>query len=197
MPNWCNNVLAVKGQRADLQEFSRYVKHANGELHFIETIAKPAWACEKNMNDKNDTIFPSSEQIQEYSGELLDWCWWSVKHLGTKWSVDVYNAEISEDRESMVFSFDTAWLPPLPIVAEIIKVFSNLKFELSYKEPSWAFFGTLAGSGGEIKTNEAFDLTPESHPEYWTWDCDDCREEYVHDGRECPHCRYVEHASDA
>jgi rRNA maturation endonuclease Nob1 len=37
-------------------------------------------------------------------------------------------------------------------------------------------------------------MTFKTHPEYWTYSCDECDHEFVHDGRVCPHCGYDENA---
>lgn len=60
------------------------------------------------------------------------WFTWCNENWGTKW--DACDCEITEEDENLlVYSFSTAWTPPLPIYKAIHEKFPGLKKEICYK----------------------------------------------------------------
>ena len=113
MPNWCMNNVTVSGPRPVIDE--------------LKTI------------------------INDHRGELLNWMvpnpageWnydWSVTNWGTKW--DVHEIFVGDDTEedSVSFSFDTAWAPPLEAFRTWAQRDGRVTYRLSYYEPGMCFVG--------------------------------------------------------
>ena len=111
---------------------------------------------------------------------------------GTKWNLDGFiRKEIING--DLVYSFDTAWAPPTGIIRELVRVFDNLIIKCEFAEPGMCFFGECGGIYGSYYEWNA-ELTSKTHPEYWTYACDECGEDFIQDGRVCPHCGYDENA---
>jgi hypothetical protein len=182
MPNWCENVMIISGCIEELNEFARYVESDELILDFEEIIPSPAWKWKK-------TRFGSDCCEDEYDfGEegKLDWYDWNVRFWGTKWNLDE-NIRKEFINGDLVYRFDTAWSPPTGIIKELVKVFENLTIRCQFVEPGMGFYGECGGNNG-VYYQWGDDMTPESHPEYFTFACDECDNEFIHDGRACPHC---------
>jgi len=90
MPNWCANVVVVShADKSKLDEFRQLAmdnqtKVSAGFMNVL--LPRPA-------------------------GEEESWYDWNVSNWGTKWDVDVYVTEDTD--ESVTLSFDSAWAPPV------------------------------------------------------------------------------------
>lgn len=67
------------------------------------------------------------------------------------------------------------------------KVLLNGRHPQRGKASGGAFYGECGGIGGDY-FEWAEEMTFDTHPHYWTYPCDECNLDYVHDGRSCPHC---------
>ena len=113
----------------------------------------------KDQNEKNikDTGYAS----------WYDFC---VNEWGTKWDVEAYSNEITENGHKLECSFDSAWSPPVAFFEKM----KGLGFvvEANYYEPGCAFVGEwldgddfvyeIPGTSDEVK-----EQIPEHLDEYW------------------------------
>ena len=140
MPNWCFNSLQVEGPREKIDELIEKANHMGDE-------EEPTPYC---MSFKNFLPYPNGEW--DYN--------WCVDNWGTKWDAcDPYLED--GGGQDILYSFNTAWSPPTPVVEKMIKMYPELSFKMYYEEPGCDFQGELEGSNGEI-TN---DLCESFHPE--------------------------------
>jgi hypothetical protein len=90
MPNWCANVVIVShADKSKLDEFRQAAvdNQTKASSDFMNVLCrKPA--------DVGD-----------------NWYEWNVANWGTKWDVDVFVTEDTD--ESVTLSFDSAWAPPI------------------------------------------------------------------------------------
>lgn len=112
MPNWTYNVLQVTGEGLD--EF----KNAVGDY-----IEKTELSFQK--------IKPRPPE------EEKNWYEWNIENWGTKW--DACDVHLEETGRKLTYSFDTAWVPPYPVIIEASRLFPNLTFMLSCEEESHEF----------------------------------------------------------
>lgn len=167
MPNWCMNTLKVTGTKADLAKFAAAAKpkarglataNNKGEnvlsfhnflpypSHFIKQDKKAFSLREKIKRGK----LPESTRVRDgYNSGGYEWC---VNNWGTKW--DAAYATVMSNRKKLVYSFDTAWSPPTPVVLAMSKQFPSLKFRLSYDEPGIRFTGKYEVQGGKVIIGE-------------------------------------------
>jgi hypothetical protein len=93
----------------------------------------------------DDYAFDFHKLIPEPEGETPDWHGWRVANWGTKWNG--YDGRFNDNQT--MFSFDTAWAPPLPVIKELAKA-TGETFVLEYIEEGNFFCGRYtAGQDGD------------------------------------------------
>ena len=187
MSNWCVNTLSVRGSNQDLNEFARYVSSDERVLDFEEIVPEPAWKCSPDgaCNQKWDFGH----------GLILDWHDWRCGVWGTKWNLEEGNIGFERRDDEIIYRFQTAWSPPTGIIRRLVRLFPNLVLLLEYEEPMKRFFGFCCGVEGHYSGIDC-EMTAKSHPEYIEFPCDECDEDYLHDGSVCPYCGYDEVTGD-
>jgi hypothetical protein len=159
MPNWCENDLTVEGPKDAVEEF---LKFAEGEspfdfdrfIPYPEEYRRPdeiAAAWYREHAERPDADW-ASRPVDGFNSGGYEWC---IANWGTKWParrVDREGPEVGfpEGTLSVVFHFDTAWSPPLPVVRKAAELFPSLSFELRYFECRGCFNGMFCCSGGEV-----------------------------------------------
>lgn len=88
---------------------------------------------------------------------------WCIKNWNTKWNfcdieiVDEYSNEEDEPEDpeyGLIYTFSTAWAPPIPVIEKMSKDFPDLRFELHYYERGMAYQGVIIWKGGEVLFKE-------------------------------------------
>lgn len=211
MPNWVYNSLTIEGNAEDIsaiktqlnQPFQRQHDQWNMETRQMElqdvTYSNPVFAFwniikPTNLeayNKQSDHSLPMEEQLM-FKGD--NWYDWNVTNWGTKWDVAVSDNEqypetelINEEdwSDRLIYSFNTAWSPPLPAIATLSEQYPNLEFTLSYEEET--------GWGGEIEFLNGQDTVLENY-ENKCRDCDSINTlEYCENdcGEICSDCHYM------
>jgi len=177
MPNWCENELYVSGRKEDLQRFKEKAKGKNGDLDFNSFVPYPeewrkldeaywgGWEKLRELNDKLERAESEEEkqrirkEIEEvrknmpekdaYNQGGYEWC---CERWGTKWNA--VRVDLIERKRSLVYIFDTAWSPPIPVVRKMSEMFPNLLFTLKYWEGGVGFKGVFKVKGGEVLRDE-------------------------------------------
>jgi hypothetical protein len=91
----------------------------------------------------------------------ISWYSWSIEKWGTKWNAyDVRIVEHAQDH--LVFCFDTAWSPPVPIFHALAtrEEVTNLTFEITAFDEGWGFAYVGAISNGH-HLGEIVEATPD------------------------------------
>jgi len=115
MPNWCNSTAVIQCPRPVIDEIRTVLaSEEQGLLHWMRPM--PA--------DQRD-----------------NWYSWCCSNWGTKW--DIANAFVSDDVEedSITFSFDTAWGPPIEAFRFWAQRDGRVTYRLSYIETGMGFVG--------------------------------------------------------
>lgn len=144
MPNWCMNTLSIEGEREDLEKL---VELTTKKLDFDRIVPMP---------EHQDGVFfvnggLGQKEKEEYGKN--NWYDWSVENWGTKWNTLPDEVKFDDFGDTLEFSFDTAWSPPLPIIDALMSRFPNLHFTLAYFEFG-CMFGGEYGTDGEIRFSE-------------------------------------------
>ena len=160
MPNWCNNTLTVTGPNHELQRFYNLNRGPDTELSLDALVPEP---------------------------ESVDWHSWRMSNWGTKWDV---SASLSDrwppepDRAGgLVYSFDSAWSPPVKWLENIRPLFPDLEFELEYFEGGEGYTGSAISAGPEDVIDDYRRTTSEDnhnqgyHDGDPQDDCDECNED--------------------
>jgi len=115
MPNWCNCSVVINGPKPVIDEIKEIL--AGEEAPLLQ------WMCPR----------PATQDANWYD--------WNVNNWGTKW--DVGSVWIGDDTEedSIQFSFDTAWAPPVAAFRAWAERDGRVAYRLTYMEPGMAFVG--------------------------------------------------------
>lgn len=141
MPNWCSNYVEVTGNP--------------------ETIKKYGLLDEFSLQ----AIRPMPRELEGTTapGDSPNWYDWCLTNWGTKWDVDNHGEDgviqpptSSDDVLTVVYSFSSAWSPPIEIYRYMERSL-DLKVDAMYYEPGMAFYGTWSPEEGEI-TVSYFDI---------------------------------------
>jgi len=125
VPNYCENSLVVTGPRRDLGRFVAAVEADDEVFSFTAILPDP------NGLDGRDA-----------------WRTWRQMHWGTRW--DASEAERSRPQPTrVVYYFETAWTPPIPVVEAAGLRWPQLRFTLSFAEPGNDFAGQVTVQGEE------------------------------------------------
>lgn len=170
MPNHVENDLFIRGSKADLQVFK-------------ETMNSINWIGEKVLLNE-DVLIPYPQQFKDMDKAYKEWhrdntidgteygqlkdgvnhqdrpkdgfnsggYEWCVKNWGTKWGF--YETTLSESKNSLKYTFKTAWSPATPLIHKMGIMFKTLDITLKYYECGMAFKGTY-----HIKDGGAFIAT--------------------------------------
>lgn len=164
MPNWCNNVLVVRGKRDKLEEFRAY---ASGMECKEKEMAKRI--KEENIRPLEEEQFiPVPDDVERHSDPNLmsdEMYKWRNENWGTKWGF----CNVDEPRdggEALIYGFDSAWSPPEPLVRKMGEMYPELEFVLMYYEPGMSFKGKLRirdGKTVEDNHEKVFDVEDVNH----------------------------------
>lgn len=176
MPNWCSNTLHVSGAFKSLDQFERQVGGPQFSLNRcrpmpreLNYIASPSMICsskEVKKAKKKYLITKLTEKEPGGSWEGLpitrvtekrlikkygftNWYDWRIANWGTKWDIDL--SIFQKEPRSLVYSFDTAWSPPIEAILYVSRSFPSLRFSLNFSEEGMGFKGRANIRNGKMK----------------------------------------------
>lgn len=145
MPNFCNNILEVYGDKDKLEAFLSKTKGENGALDFNSIIAYPEEYKKLDDIAEVERSKGNFEVKDGYSSGGYEWC---IKNWGTKWNAIDPHVELDSDKAVIIF--DTAWSPPEEAIEKASNMFEDLEFILYYSEPGNDFSGKITYHKGDI-----------------------------------------------
>lgn len=175
MPNYCSNDLIITAKTKkgflDLKTFKDlaftknfYSKEEKEEdrhlyLDFEKFVPYPKVAKEQEESRRNiEAMKEKGENTNKqeilhkltYGNMEFGWNDWRCMNWGTKWNAK-WTKSPEEKQNRLVYVFDTAWSPPIPIVIAMSEMFPNLNFKLKYYEQGMCFQGTFECKDGKVK----------------------------------------------
>lgn len=144
MPNWCTNVLTVSGPASDLSA---------ARSKFAAPYAQPG---SEEMNTGPLLLWnlanpcPTPEDVARYD---QDWFDMHLEAWGTKWDVDS-SLQVDPETGNLIYSFASAWSPPIGAVISASADWPTLTFEIDYDEPGSDFSGLEVYQAGEVVAAE-------------------------------------------
>jgi len=129
MPNWCTNRVGIyANDKKEIKKIKKLLQGEDSVFDFNKIVPMP-----EEFNDEKELTELESARLKKKHG-AVGWREWCVKNWGTKWDADA--AEITEEGDfSLVYEFNTAWSPPVPLVYKIRARFPKLKISAFYDEP--------------------------------------------------------------
>jgi len=169
MPNWCSNTLYIRGDADKVADFVQRVKlspemkEKRGQDYDILGSLYPTPEELTNTvsgflgdEDKQKALeAQQQENIKKYGHK--DWYDWNNAKWGTKWGdCDTF---LHEGSDSVEFSFQSAWSPPIEGIAHISAMFPELRFVLSYYEDGMGYYGVTSfdGTGDYLDNCDEYD----------------------------------------
>ena len=154
MPNWCENTLWISGDASKVKEFVEKAKGEDTDLslnNFVPTPEELLTGPAPNLKRDDETDEEHKARMQTLKDRYgyTDWFDWRIAHWGTKWDVQA-EVNYEEGDCSAVFTFDSAWSPPIEWLEAVSRLYPELHFSLKYDEPGMTFMGCARGSQGEI-----------------------------------------------
>ena len=161
MPNWTRNEVTLTGPNAKqiMNQIVHYSsKYKETLFDFNRILPMP--------EELKEVLSPNEENSKKEKQRLKDkygadnWYDWCCDNWGTKWNSceTFYEPEENEEHKATVF-FNTAWSPPIPVLAELSKQHPEIKVHVRWAEEQWCLY-----VGEHIFENGMeTDLTPEEN----------------------------------
>lgn len=168
MPNWSYNTLTVEGDSTEVAHFIETAKSDWGDLDFNKFIEMPAALkhteevhyADPERKAKQEAIYAANVAKYGYQS----WYDWANAKWNTKWNAGDIELD-TDDEESAVYRFRTAWDAPLPVIAEMSNRFPKLKFIFQADEESQAFYYEKHFVAGEEIEHIDLERPPEEEQE--------------------------------
>lgn len=172
MPNWCECKLTIKGKEEEVNAFKKFAKGTeplydskkelgvldmNRFVPYPEEYKKQDKIANKVINDwkkltneqQKNTPYPDIKDGYNSGGH--EWC---QKNWGTKWNFAEPKIIDETICTKLIYDFQTAWSPPIPIINAMSKKFPNLQFTLQYWEGGAGFKGTYSIKNNAVIISE-------------------------------------------
>ena len=157
MPNWCSNHLFIRGTNDELNAIRTLLEGKDEVLDFEKVKPTPLDDGIVDVKELSDEDFDWTSKDSKKPDKTLfpGWYEFRIAEWGTKWNA---SDPVLEDQEAdrLVYTFDTAWSPPSPIVLKLSELFPEAEFALSYFEPGCGFAGTYSACNG-VDSNNMYD----------------------------------------
>ena len=179
MPNWCENIVTIKGNKKNINKIKKIIRESDG--FFSKLIP-----LNEHLNEKqNEWNKLSEEEQKEWQNNFESYEFNNggyderVKQWGTKWDVEVYSYNGNDN--SIDIEFDSAWSPPLEGLLAISDKY-KVDCHCSYREPGMCFAGEFEAKSGKIIS--------EDHREAYFIFCEECyvSSEVSENETKCPNC---------
>lgn len=155
MPNWTTNIVTVYGAPKEVRRFMKAVKSKEGHFDFNSILPEPMelrhvssgscvirgvscreWFEIGPDGGRTPIVGKLREGLVKKYGAASAYDW-HCKNWGTKWNAchedkPAYNSHTKAKAE-VIYRFDTAWAPPIPVYEAASKKFPNVTIDV-YEE---------------------------------------------------------------
>lgn len=143
MPNFCLNRLHVSSSNSN--QLKEFIEKARG-LVSIGARIEPSALCFNNFYPYPNNKSGSKKFFKNYLGFHNDNNW-RRENWGTT-SEALWVKIENQTSNLIIYSFSTAWEPPLPLLYTISTLFPDLSIEITYDEPGVGFHGFASFENG-------------------------------------------------
>ena len=147
MPNWCENVVTIKGPREKIAA----MEAAADEGRFLDFLRPQPEGLLDDTNERN-------------KGAMPDWWSWRVDNWGCKWEIPI-GPNNEYDETSVTWSDDEVWIAFLSAWAPPLEAFKyaaeNMGLEIVayYYEPAMCFAGRFDANSQGWHDNYVDDIS--------------------------------------
>jgi hypothetical protein len=179
MPNWCNQQLTIKGDKAELNRFVLDTTTTDDAGDFFVSfnhlipcpteLTETMSGCYGNDEKQKELEKRQAENVLKYG--FKDWYDWANFVWGTKWGAgDIYQTIKTPNDETLYYSFQSAWSPASGLIRGISMLYPTLTFGMWFTEEANFFAGWQVFKNGEEVEEYEIDPTP---PNYSSFASDD------------------------
>mgnify|MGYP006305675569 CR=1 FL=1 len=164
MPNWCECRLEIncrrglRGKKAklELNKFKAYaITKGKKETNVLDTDKfvpypdKFKEADKKYPNEsKSFNLKKDKPEDKEFFVDGMNGYDWCCRNWGTKWGI--CDPSIFEKDNKLIYGFQCAWSPCIPVVEKMSEMFPELVFRMSFWEGGMGYQGYIKAIQGEI-----------------------------------------------
>lgn len=111
-------------------------------LFDLNSVVPRPEVLEGTVSGSGEKELPQNLKALEETG-FLHWYDWSLEKWGTKWNSYEF-AWVLQEPEKLVFTFQTAWSTPHPVIEKLVEMYPELEFNtMSFDEMwNWAEVGS-------------------------------------------------------
>lgn len=166
MPNYCESDLWIRGPKVDRDrlrdlvtseiedkdyDFASSSYIPKGTFHtlamdFQKITPRPA-IYDTFGSPVSSKDAEKSKLAMELHGSP-DWYEWCCANWGTKWNAG--DVVLKETKTSLKYTFQTAWAPPVPVIAKLAGMFPSLTFVHKYYECGMQYQGCMEYRHGTL-----------------------------------------------
>lgn len=167
MPNWCDNVVMIKGDPGDILKVKELLKDDKSVYSFQKIMPCPPALLNGSAPNRNE----QNAAFNRSKYGAADWYDWCVEHWGTKWGAS--DAVMTIDNpDQLGYTFQTAWTPPIPVHDHLAKMFPNTNIFINYDESGCDFSGWGYYQNGELSKKHEYNTSYYSVRAYMEPDTD-------------------------
>ena len=176
MPNWVYNNLTISDPTGENRErIERLVAQVGATYTHMMFVWCEETKTMKPMGVENSDAFsfwnidhPEGKDLVRYEASIGQpgspyWYDWNTRYWGVKWDASDSTVEDISPTEKM-YRFETAWSPPIPILATLSSQYPELHIELDWEEEQ-GFGGACMFMNGEVEVTDSYDI-PDSHADH-------------------------------
>jgi len=157
VPNWCENVIQVRGIAPERAEFRRRATSDESPLSFTGHVPPPD--SYPGLEAYADSEHPLAMMMRTRPETFEPWYLWRLLHWGCKWDIAPEDLQLADpdpadDAGVLEYRFLSAWSPPEPWLIAASAQHPELAFSLWYMEQSNDFAGVLELRSG-VTVSEA------------------------------------------
>jgi len=140
MPNHCSNRIEISGEPRDVKRVKKFLENKDTDtcFDFNNVIPMPE-ELENTLVPVPDPETFKNRRLRKLYG-TDNWYDWKKSKWGTKWNS--YNGKIDDENEEyIVYTFDTAWSPPEPVIHALREKFEEVDITAFFDEPGMEIAG--------------------------------------------------------
>jgi len=163
MPNWCENTFTIEGPSILVQSFVDNLQRSenSGELMLTSALPMPEVLRDTRSRVPSSEVerldyIEQSERAKAETG-YANWYPWAMDNWGTKWDVEVTSptwGPSEGDTSTVTFWGESAWSPPISLLANLSNKYPQLTFSVSYYEPGMDYIGAAVFQDGRMAESE-------------------------------------------
>jgi len=149
MPNWCDNLVMIKGSKEEVLTVKEMLTKAGNVFSFDKVLPCPPALLNASAPNRGEQSIAFN--TTKYGAK--DWYDWCNENWGTKWdsSDSILTVELGNDEEyQLSYSFQTAWAPPVPVYQVLAEKFPNINIFINYDESGMGFSGWRYYNNGSL-----------------------------------------------